>query len=143
VLPAVAEAVAVWRPVGIGVSLGGLAMLHAHRRFPDAFAGLFLQSGSFFVPRFDSHEFGFVRYRRIVRFVRATLRERPRRTVPVALTCGAREENVHSNRLMANALAAQGYRARLVEGNGLHDFIAWRDVFDPNLTELLQDVWGR
>ena len=81
VLPGIADAVAVRRPVGMGASLGGLAMLHAHRRFPDAFAGLFLQSGSFFVPRFDRHESGFVRYRRIVRFVRATLRERPQRIV--------------------------------------------------------------
>ena len=39
VLPAIADAVAVRRPVGAGVSLGALAMLHAHRRFPDAFAG--------------------------------------------------------------------------------------------------------
>jgi enterochelin esterase-like enzyme len=143
VLPGIADAVAVRRPVGMGASLGGLAMLHAHRRFPDAFAGLFLQSGSFFVPRFDRHESGFVRYRRIVRFVRATLRERPRRTVPVTLTCGAREENVHNNRLMASALAAQGYRARFVEGPGVHDYTAWRDMLDPHLTALLQDVWAR
>ena len=77
-------------PVGAGVSLGALAMLHAQRRFPDAFAGLFLQSGSFFMPRFDAQESGFVRYRRIVRFVRATLREPPRRTVPVAHDRAAR-----------------------------------------------------
>jgi enterochelin esterase-like enzyme len=143
VLPAIGEAVAVERCVGMGASLGALAMLHAHRRFPHAFAGLFLQSGSFFVPRFDAHESGFVRYRRIVRFVRRTLREPPRRTVPVTLTCAAREENVHNNRLMASALAAQGYRARLIEGSGVHDFTAWRDMFDPHLTALLQDVWAR
>jgi enterochelin esterase-like enzyme len=143
VLPALADAVAVRRPVGMGASLGALAMLHAHRRFPDALAGLFLQSGSFFLPRFDSQESGFVRYRRVVRFVRATLRERPRRAVPVTLTCGAREENVHNNRLMASALAAQGYRARFVEGPGVHDYTAWRDMLDPHLTALLQDVWAR
>jgi enterochelin esterase-like enzyme len=141
VLPALADAVAVRTPVGMGASLGALAMLHAHRRFPDAFDGLFLQSGSFFVPRFDRHESGFVRYRRIVRFVRATLRERPRRTVPVTVTCGAPEENVHNNRLVANALGAQGYRARFVEGPGVHDFTAWRDMLDPHLTALLHDVW--
>ena len=49
-------AVAVRAPVGPVASLGGLAMLHAQRRFPDVFAGLFLQSGSFFMPRFDSQE---------------------------------------------------------------------------------------
>ena len=103
-------------PVGAGVSLGALAMLHAQRRFPDAFAGLFLQSGSFFMPRFDAQESGFVRYRRIVRFVRSTLREQPRRTVPVAMTCGALEENAADNRVMARALAAQGYPVGLRRG---------------------------
>ena len=34
--------------VGVGVSLGALAMLHAHRTQPPAFDALFLQSGSFF-----------------------------------------------------------------------------------------------
>jgi enterochelin esterase-like enzyme len=141
VLPAVAEAVAVRRPVGMGASLGALAMLHAQRRFPDAFAGLFLQSGSFFLPRFDAHESGVARYRRIVRFTRKALSEPARRPVPVTLTCGKREENVHNNRVMASALAAQGYTVRLVEGPGLHDFTAWRQAWEPHLTALLQDVW--
>jgi enterochelin esterase-like enzyme len=141
VLPAIADAVAVRRPVGAGVSLGALALLHAQRRFPDAFAGLFLQSGSFFMPRFDSQEAGFVRYRRIVRFVRATLREPPRRTVPVALTCGALEENADDNRVMASALAAQGYPVTLDEGRDLHNFTAWRDAWHPHLTRLLREAW--
>jgi enterochelin esterase family protein len=141
VLPAIADAVAVRRPVGAGVSLGALALLHAQRRFPDAFAGLFLQSGSFFMPRFDAQESGFVRYRRIVRFVRATLREPPRRTVPVAMTCGALEENAADNRVMASALAAQGYPVTLREGRDLHNFTAWRDALHPHLTGLLREVW--
>jgi enterochelin esterase family protein len=141
VLPAIAETVAVRAPVGAGASLGGLAMLHTQRRFPDVFAGLFLQSGSFFMPRFDSQESGFVRYRRIVRFVRATLREPPRRTVPVALTCGALEENADDNRVMASALAAQGYPVTLDEGRDLHNFTAWRDAWHPHLTRLLSEVW--
>src|SRR3954453_1075907 len=57
VLPALRErAPGAGRPVGMGASLGALAMLHAQRRCADAFGGLFLQSGSFFVPRFDRHE---------------------------------------------------------------------------------------
>jgi enterochelin esterase-like enzyme len=141
VLPAVADAVAVRRPVGAGASLGALALLHTQRRFPDVFAGLFLQSGSFFMPRFDAQESGFVRYRRIVRFVRVTSREQPRRTVPVAMTCGALEENADDNRVMASALAAQGYPVSLHEGRDLHNFTAWRDAWDPHLTRLLQEVW--
>jgi len=141
VLPAIADAVAVRAPVGAGASLGGLAMLHTQRRFPEVFAGLFLQSGSFFMPRFDSQEAGFVRYRRIVRFVRATLREQPRRSVPVALTCGALEENADDNRVMASALSAQGYSVTLDEGRDLHNFTAWRDAWHPSLTRLLSAVW--
>src|SRR5829696_6406160 len=46
-------------PVGMGASLGALAMLHAQRRFPRALGALFLQSGSYFIPRYDRHESGF------------------------------------------------------------------------------------
>jgi enterochelin esterase-like enzyme len=141
VLPAIADAVAARRAVGAGVSLGALAMLHAHYRFPDLFAGLFLQSGSFFVPRYDAQEAGFVRYRRVVRNVRAMLREPPARSVPVALTCGALEENVHNNRLMTRALAGHGCPATLDEGRDLHNYTAWRDAFDPHLTALLRAAW--
>ena len=68
VLPALRAAVAVrGTPVGMGASLGALAMLHAQRRAPRRSAALFLQSGSFFMPRFDAHESRFPRFRRIVR----------------------------------------------------------------------------
>jgi enterochelin esterase family protein len=127
----------------MGPSLGGLAMLHAQRQRPGTFAGLFLQSGSFFVPRFDRHESGFIRYARIVRFVADVLRTSSwEDTPPVMLTCGAEEENVHNNRLMASALAAQGYPARLHEVPDLHNYTSWRDAFDPHLTNLLARVWS-
>jgi enterochelin esterase family protein len=141
VVPAIGKAVAVRSAVGMGVSLGALAMLHVQHRYPGPFSGLFLQSGSFFVPRFDAQEAGFVRYRRVVRNVRAMLRERAGRAVPVSMTCGALEENVHNNRLMARALAAQGWPAALYEGRDLHNFTAWRDGFDPHLTSLLRAAW--
>ena len=144
IVPALREQVAVeGRPVGMGPSLGALAMLQAQRAWPGTFAGLFLQSGSFFVPRFDRHESRFARYPRIVRFVRGVLGSRSHRDpVPVTLTCGAKEENVHNNRLMASSLAAQGYAAQLHEVRGMHDFAAWRDAFDPHLTRLLARLWG-
>jgi enterochelin esterase-like enzyme len=130
-------------PVGMGASLGGLAMLQAQRTWPGAFAGLFLQSASFFVPRFDRHESGFPRYARIVRFVRRVLRtETFDEPVPVSMTCGAEEENVYNNRLMASALVAQGYPAGLTEVPDMHNYTAWRDALDPSLTRLLADLWG-
>jgi enterochelin esterase-like enzyme len=126
--------------VGMGASLGGLAMLHAHRTWPGTFAGLFLQSASFFIPRYDRHESGFPRYRRITRFVGGVLRAGSAiETVPVAMTCGIEEENVHNNRVMAAALAEQGYVARLDEVTDMHNYTGWRDAFDPHLTRLLED----
>jgi enterochelin esterase-like enzyme len=143
IVPALSDLVPVaGRPVGMGASLGALAMLHAQRAWPGMFAGLFLQSGSFFVPRFDRQESGFPRYGRIVRFVRRVLRatayEDP---VPVAMTCATGEENIDNNREMAAALGRQGYDARLAETAGRHDFPSWRDGLDPHLTRLLATVW--
>jgi len=127
--------------VGMGASLGALAMLHAQRRAPDRFAGLFLQSGSFFQHRYDSQESGFARYRTIVRFVAQVRRAADGPAVPVAMTCGADEENLANNRSMAEALLAQGYQVTFAENRGGHDWTAWRDALDPHLTTLLQKVW--
>ncbi|HEX9042429.1 MAG TPA: alpha/beta hydrolase-fold protein [Trebonia sp.] len=141
VLPAVTGRVATSLRVGMGTSLGGLAMLHAHCRYPDAFDALFLQSGSFFWPRFDSHEQRFPYYREIVGFVTEVhdggLLPRP---VPAVFTCGAIEENIENNRLMIKTLRDGGYPATLHEVPDMHNYTAWRDALDPHLTELLGRV---
>jgi enterochelin esterase family protein len=129
--------------IGMGASLGALAMLHAQRRHPARFGGLFLQSGSFFQPRFDRQESGFQRYLRIVRFTGRVLRCADGPAVPAVLTCGAVEENLANNRDMAATLARQGYPAEFAEVPDAHNWIAWRDAFDPYLTGLLQRVWSR
>src|SRR4051794_24898569 len=145
VLPALRGGFGVLGPVvGMGASLGALAMLHAQGRSPRARGALFLKSGSFFVPRHDAHESGFSRYGRIVRFVRETLRDGAHAIpVPVTLTCGAAEENLHNNREMARALAAQGYEVTLIEVPDLHNYVGWRDAFAPHLTDLLRRAWLR
>jgi enterochelin esterase-like enzyme len=141
VIPALASRLASTTRVGMGASLGGLAMLHAHCRHPDAFDALFLESGSFFSPRFDSHERRFPYYRRIVRFVADVHNgSLPARSVPVVLTCGVIEENAENNRLMARALRARGYPATLHEVPDMHNYTAWRDALDPHLTRLLQQM---
>jgi enterochelin esterase family protein len=150
VLPRAHAVLGVTGPVvGLGVSLGAVAMLHAQRRYPGSFEGLFLQSGSFLQPRYDDHESGFRRYPRLVRFVARVVRDRPGapsrtsiRPVPAVLTCGSAEENRHNNRDMARALRAQGYPAELAEVPDAHNFTAWRDALDPHLTGLLRTVWG-
>jgi enterochelin esterase-like enzyme len=142
-VPALREQLGVrGRPVGMGASLGGLAMLQAQRTWPGTFDGLFMQSASFFVPRYDRHESGFQRYHRIVRFVGGVLRGRdPAEPVPAAMTCGVEEENLENNRLMASALASQGYAVHLHEVHDLHNYIGWRDALGPHLTGLLQRLW--
>ena len=144
VMPALGRAVAVSAPaVGMGASLGGLAMLHAHRRHPDAFAGLFLQSASFFMPRHDHMEKGFPRFGRIVRFVRGVVREERafEHPVPSTLTVGADEDNVHNNRRVAAALKLQGYAADLHEAPGGHDYETWGAAIDAHLADLLAAAW--
>ena len=128
--------------IGMGTSLGGLAMLHAHCHHPDAFAGLFLQSGSFFWPRFDGHESWFGYYPRIVAFVASVSDGQLKQPVPVTLTCGAIEENLPNNRLMERALNEAGYPVQLHELPDMHNYTAWRDGFDPYLTRLLNRACG-
>jgi enterochelin esterase family protein len=145
VLPALRREVEVAGPVvAMGASLGALAALHAQRRHAGLFGGLFLQSGSFFTRRLDPQERGFGRFNRITRFVadtkRRTLAAEP---VPTTVTCGVLEENLGNNRAMADALHVQGYRVGLVELPDGHNYVAWRDAFDPHLTGLLAEVWPR
>jgi enterochelin esterase family protein len=144
VLPTIRRRVAVAGPVvGMGASLGGLAALHAHRRHRGLFGGLFLQSGSYFTRKLDPHERGFGRYTRITRFVADTGRNvLAAEPVPTTLTCGELEENLSNNRDMANTLHDQGYRVGFVELPDVHNYVAWRDAFDPHLTGLLAEVWG-
>jgi enterochelin esterase family protein len=126
-------------PVGMGTSLGALAMLYAHVRTP--FAGLFLQSGSFFVLRHDAHEHHHPRFRRIIRVTRE-LRRDAGIPEPVVMTCGIAEENLANNRIMARALAAQEFDVELHEVPDMHNYTGWRDALHPHLTRLLQRVWG-
>jgi enterochelin esterase family protein len=58
------------------------------------------------------------------------------------MTCGTVEENLNNNRATARALASQGYDVKLVENRDGHNWIAWRDTFDPHLSDLLTKVWG-
>ena len=123
--------------IGLGASLGALALFHAHRRHPDSFDALFLQSGSFF-RRADVHERRFPRYERIARFVGGVHRNRPERAIPVVLACGRVEENLPANRALEESLRRRGYDARLHEFRDGHNWVAWRDSFHPHLLGLLR-----
>jgi enterochelin esterase family protein len=130
-----------WR-VGMGASLGALAMLHCHRLYPKTYGGLFLQSGSYFRQRSDKQESGFPRFQRISRVVGHVLAGKgwfdP---ISVMMSCGTVEENLDNNRAVARALRAQGYEVDLVENRDAHNWTGWRDTFDPHLADLLRRVW--
>jgi len=130
------------RRVGLGSSLGGLALLHAHRLEPRAFSGLFLQSGSFFRRRTDPQESHFRRFSRIDRFVGTVLNAKDRaRPVPTTLTCGLDEENYACNAAVAQALSAQGYAVNFHAARGAHDWSTWRRALESHLAPLLRRVW--
>src|SRR5215211_4086322 len=120
-----------------------LALLHAHRVHPGAFGGLVLQSGSYFRLRSDRQESGFPRFQRIARFVGNVLRaDAWPDPIPVAMTCGAAEENLVNNRAVREALARQGYPAELDEHPDAHNWVSWRDSLHGPLVSLLQRLWS-
>jgi enterochelin esterase-like enzyme len=130
------------RRVGLGSSLGALALLHAHRLEPRAFSGLFLQSGSFFRRRTDPQEGRFRRFSRVDRFVGTVLNAKDRaRPVPTTITCGLDEENYANNAAIAQALAAQGYAINFHAARGGHDWPTWRRALESHLAPLLRRVW--
>jgi enterochelin esterase-like enzyme len=140
-LPDLAHRVPHGRRIGMGASLGALAMLHAHVRHPGCFDGLLLQSGSFFRRRFDKHESTFARWQRITRFIGTVLRGAAAADpIPIAFTCGTADENLANNRIVAGALVDQGYPAWLAEIRDAHNWTCWRDGFDPHLPALIEAV---
>jgi enterochelin esterase family protein len=42
---------------------------------------------------------------------------------------------------MAAVLSAQGYQVTLVENPDAHNYVGWRDTFDPALADLMRRVW--
>jgi len=125
--------------VGVGSSLGALALLHQHWTRPGPFAGLLLQSGSFFHRDTERYERDFARFGQVQRFVDRVLagRRSPPR-IPVTLTCGLGEQNLTNNRAVAEALAAHGWDVRLVEHPGGHDWQPWRLALREELPRLLR-----
>lgn len=130
------------RQVGVGASLGGLAVLHAHRTRPGTFAGLFLQSGSYFRRRTDPQESGFQRFGRVDRFVGTVLRAPGGiDPVPTTITCALDEENYLNNAAVARALAEQGYPVEFHAARGGHDWPTWRRALESHLPALLRRAW--
>jgi enterochelin esterase family protein len=141
VLGSLSSTARVSQVIGVGASLGALALLHAHRCCPGAFDGLFLQSGSFFTPDLDPQERRFARFEPITRFT-AELEQAITDADPVAvgMTCGVAEENLANNQRMASVLDRLGYRCTLTVNPDVHNFTAWRDAWVPSLPALITAV---
>jgi enterochelin esterase-like enzyme len=139
VLPAVSELGPSTVRIGVGASLGALAMLHAHRHQPGTFGALLLQSGSFFASTHDAHESEFPGWQPITDFVSSVAGSAGPATgaVPTVLTCGTVEENLANNRAMADHLRRLGYPVDLVVVRDAHNYTAWRDALDPWLPGLV------
>jgi enterochelin esterase family protein len=142
-LPALEAMVPATVRIGVGVSLGALAMLHLHRTSPTLLDGLFLQSGSFFTPELDPQEAGFSGFGPVTAFVADVhAADADPRPIPAALTCGTAEENLADNEAMAASLRRLGYPAEFVQVRDAHNYTAWRDALDPHLTTLIAEVAG-
>lgn len=145
VLPALLDAFETrGKPVLLGQSLGALAALHAGWLHPEAFAGLMLQSGSFFTPVLDPQESDYTRFDDVVGFV-ASLHESTGSPVdfpPVAMTCGIAEENLANNRLLHHHLSDLGVPIIWGEARQGHTWMCWRDSLHPHLADLLEKAWA-
>jgi enterochelin esterase-like enzyme len=142
VVPAVTRAAAVaGRPALLGASLGALAALHAHVLHPGVWSGQFLESGSFFTEVPAGREESLYAIPPFVADVHAAATIAA--PVPVVLTVGVIERNLANVRRMAESLTARGFDVQLHEMPDGHNYTAWRDAFDPHLTELLARLWGK
>lgn len=141
VIPVLDELAPTTLRIGVGASLGALALLHAHRSFPHTFNGLLLQSGSFFTAQLDPQESGFAGFGPVTTFVTEVEQARTdNHPVPTAITCGAPEENLANNKQMAAELTRLGYPLDFHEVRDTHNYTAWRDALHPACTDLLTSV---
>jgi enterochelin esterase-like enzyme len=144
-VPALVEAVPTHgRLVLTGQSLGAVAALHAAWTSPGVFAGLFLQSGSYFTPELDPQESDFEYWPQVTGFV-ATVHAATQAAPdapPTTLVCGSAEENYANNVAMRDQLTSVGVETAWGEVRDEHTFTCWRDTLDPHLTDLLLRVWA-
>ena len=144
VLPAITDAFETsHRPVLVGQSMGALAALHTAWTAPGTFAGLMLQSGSFFTAEHDPQEADYAYFGQVTGFVATVLaaQQAAPRPPEVAMTCGTAEENFANNLAMRDHLRAVGMNVSWGEVRQGHTWTCWRDSLEPHLGDLLTRVW--
>ena len=118
--------------VGVGASLGALALLHAQRGTRGASTGLFLQSGSFF-RRASSHERRFRATGASCGSSAASSARRPdRRPVPSRSTCARTRRTSTTTARWRRRSRPQGYGAAPARGSRWARLgRGWRDALPP------------
>jgi enterochelin esterase family protein len=129
-------------PAVMGASLGGLAALIVALNPQSPFAGVFSQSGSFFTSDLDPQEASYPYFTEVTHAVARIATSKPHQRLQIAMTCGAMEENLANNELMARHLREHGHQVAFATVRDLHNYTAWRDSLDPTLTDMLRSVWS-
>lgn len=120
----------------LGASLGAVASLATAWRFPGAFGGLVLKSGSFILDE-GRLEGRHAVFRRIARLV-AAFRRAPRRPAERAfVSCGALEGLDSENRALATFLEERGVAVRFNRAWDGHHWHNWRDQLRDGLCWVL------
>lgn len=141
VLPIVQAEVPTSSVVGMGASLGALAMLAAHHWHPGTFDGLFLQSGSFHRRGIEEKTNTYDQLNRVMDLVADVSRAaKSKNPIPITITC-ALEENIACNAAMVTALRNRGFPVTSEFVGGGHNFKSWGDAFIPHLARLLRASW--
>lgn len=146
VLPAITAKVLTGPVIGLGASLGALAMLDLQRRHPGSISALALQSGSFFTRDLDAQESRYSHFDQVCAAVRLISSgpdlstDNAPRPVPVLITCGEIEENRANNEAMAAALGRQHHPVELRLVPDAHTMIGWRDAWFPALDGLIRPL---
>lgn len=139
----VAETVATAGPlVVMGASLGGLTAILVGLAAPGRVGGVFAQSGSFFTSDLDEQESSYPYFEQVSAAVLDLPVAVTSEPLVVGMTCGRMEENWENNEAMAARLSGVGHLVELTPLDDLHNYTAWRDAFDPALTQVLRAVWG-
>ena len=140
VLPAIRRRFAtIGKVVLVGGSIGALMALSCAVHFPKAFGGLFLQSGSFFCPMGGDDASYYPQIQEMVARLHNIVGARHH--LHIGMTCGA-EPNLANNRLMHDALEAQGHKVFMVPVGTTHDYESWGKCLHPYLTVLARTCWA-
>lgn len=143
VVSAIREKFTTTECIGVGASLGAVAMLKCARDYPGLLRGLFMQSGAFYLRGIDDVRSNFENYDNVASFVEEVISEQTMESpVPIAMTCGD-EDNMDGNVVMAGVLGRQGNDVVALYVPGRHNFEVWDKSIEPALGELLVRCLGQ